>query len=1399
MVRGILRACARVLLVSSAVVVPPVSAAQIEVPPALEAWRGWVLQDEAQRNCPLLAGQDGTNTDDFLCAWPGTLDLRVAAESAEFSQRWRVDAESWVPLPGDEDHWPQDVTLDGLPAVVVAHDGQPAVRLMPGGHVLRGRLLWRSRPATLNLPPELGLVALSVDGRTLAPVQRDGDAVLLGQRGGAAPQADSVQLRVYRKLADGLPALLTTRIELQASGQAREEVFGPVLPEGFVPQQLDGDWPARLDADGRLRVRVAPGQAALELTARAIAPLAQVTAGHAPAPWPQQEIWSYAANPRQRVTVASGAVPVDPAQAQIPADWRALPGFAIDPGASLMIEERSRGIDPDEGNRLRLEREMWLDFDGKGYFARDRLSGAMRQGWRLDVAPPYVLQRADALADRSGLLVTQGAGNGRTGVEWRNAVVALEAGLRIERRSSLPIAGWQDSFDSVGTTLHLPNGYLLLGAPGAETSRGSWIARWTLLDVFAASILLLMAWRALGRAGGLALLGALLLGFQEAGLPQWSLFWALALSLIVRELPEGRLVVVCRWARNAALVVLLLVALPFVAAQVRMAIYPQLEPSDDGYEWAPPTLQAPIVFDAQMPMSAPEPAPMLGSPREDARAGGRSEESLALDSITVSGSRMAGKSSITVSGSRMAGKSPKARRYSESAVVQTGPGEPAWTQGHRYALGWNGPVLPAQEVQLVILPPWLLRPLRLILVVLLAGALFLLLRNTRQRRAVASVPRTTFGTLFLVLLVLPILGVPNVTMAQTLPSPELLDALHARLTRAPDCAPDCVALARADLRVQGNVLSLMLEVHAAERVAMPLPSDARALGLRSLRIDGIEGDLIAVHDEEWWVALARGVHRLELALDIGADQVALDFPLQPARVSFTGDGWEASGLDEDRLQTETLSLVRARPTGDDTVRSDGQQFEPYARVTRTLHLDLDWSVDTHLQRIAPQQGGVTFEVPLLVGEHVTTPGMKVNRERVSAALAGDQIVLDWSSSLDRSEVIRLVAPALGERAEVWRVQVGSSWHLAFSGVPESASGEQGEHVFEFQPLPGETLELSLLRPEATRGDARAIDAVRLTTGLGQRATRLDLELTIRASQGGEHPLVLPEGFELLSVKRNQEAINLRQQDGRLSLPLTPGTQTFELGLRNGAGLGLRSVTPTFDLGLPAANISLDMELPQDRWLLATRGPTVGPAVLYWGELLVMLLVAVALARLPRSPLRLHQWLLLGIGFSASSWIALLIVVAWLFAIEWRGRVTLTSRWLFDLGQLAYAVLSLIVLFVLFLSIKEGLLGQPDMHVVGADSWGGRLGWFADRSASVLPTAEIFTLPIWVYRVAMLAWAMWLASALLGWLRRAFSAWMHEGYWRPLFKRRAVAAQATADVATASSGEATVTPPSGGSD
>src|SRR5512134_3672493 len=111
-------------------------AADDPLPASLRDWQGWVLHGQEFRRCPFAAGDDqqpGKPIDEryYRCLWPERLTLAVDSRGGTFSQRWQVFAESWVALPGDAEHWPRDVRLNGAPAAVVGVDEVPSLRLGP--------------------------------------------------------------------------------------------------------------------------------------------------------------------------------------------------------------------------------------------------------------------------------------------------------------------------------------------------------------------------------------------------------------------------------------------------------------------------------------------------------------------------------------------------------------------------------------------------------------------------------------------------------------------------------------------------------------------------------------------------------------------------------------------------------------------------------------------------------------------------------------------------------------------------------------------------------------------------------------------------------------------------------------------------------------------------------------------------------------------------------------------------------------------------------------------------------------------------------------------------------------------------------------------------------------------
>ena len=89
-------------------------------------------------------------------------------------------------------------------------------------------------------------------------------------------------------------------------------------------------------------------------------------------------------------------------------------------------------------------------------------------------------------------------------------------------------------------------------------------------------------------------------------------------------------------------------------------------------------------------------------------------------------------------------------------------------------------------------------------------------------------------------------------------------------------------------------------------------------------------------------------------------------------------------------------------------------------------------------------------------------------------------------------------------------------------------------------------------------------------------------------------------------------------------------------------------------------------------------------------------------------------------------------------------------------------------YPLFKSLLD-LLSSPDMQVVGNNSSSHFLQWFADRAGAQLPQASVISAPLWVYRLVMLLWSLWLAAQLLGWLRWGWNCLSAGGFWREKVK------------------------------
>lgn len=1349
--------------------------AEKDVPDPLKPWVGWVLQGQEAERCPFFHGR-GTKE----CTWPAALSLELDDSGGRFTQDWRIDAPAWVPLPGEAKRWPLDVRADGSAAGAVDRGGQPMVRLENGDWRITGSFAWDRLPEMIQVPAQTGIVTLSVRGRRVEFPSRDEQGRLWLQREQTSEEGESrLEVVVHRQVVDDIPLMLVTDVVLKVSGKNREVLLGRSLPDRFVPLSLTGPLPARVEPDGRLRVQVRPGTWRITLTARHDGPAAAISLPALPpgadgGAWDADEAWVFEARPALRLVTVEGVPSIDAQQTELPASWRALPAYLVRPGDTMTLSQRQRGDEEPAPDRLSLDRTWWLDFDGGGWTVQDRVSGTLSRGWRLEMPPETVLGRV--AVNGADQFIT-GSGSAPRGIEVRQTNVSLEADSRIENRgSTAPAVSWSHDFESVGGRVHLPPGWRLIHAFGVDRADPTWIAEWDLLDLFLLLIIALSIGRLWGvRAGALALV-TLTLAWHEPGAPRWVWLFLLVGEALYRVLPAGAFKTIFRGYRWLVWGVLILISVPFLVLQVRNALYPQLEPT-----WSAGWIDSLTSFDRNLSAgqaappppgggeNIPAPAPMdhdeFGD--SDGRFEGvedkvmkeRPNESDFRDSIGGSLARPTGTPSPR--------RSPMMNMYAPDprAQVSTGPGLPSWSWRH-VSLTWRGPVDAGQRIRFVLVSPWMHAILSFARAILTGGLVLLVLGfpvAQWARGRFRADPGTRAAMLALLALAL---FAPARALAQE-PSKETLEELKRRLLERPECAPSCATIGRMRVEVSGSTFRARMEITAAAETAVPLPGGAQQWSAGAVIVDGSPAKgLLRSSDGILWLPLSPGSHQVVVEGPLpDRETVQVPLPLKPRHVQASVSGWILDGIHEDGQPDDTLQLTRTRGAGGSAAGLQQETLSPFLRVERRVKLDLSWEVTTRVVRLTPPGAAVVVEVPLLSGESVTSADVRVQDGRVAVSMGPTASQVEWSSVLGEATTITLTASSSGAWVENWVVDASPMWHVEATGIPVVQRPAHAAREREWRPWPGEKVTLAITRPEGAPGQTLTLDGASLQVSPGLRATDATLTLSVRSSRGGQHVLTLPEGAELTSVTIDGATQPVRQEGRRVTLPVSPGRHAATLAWRQPGGISMFYSTPPVELGAPAVNAEVRVSMPSDRWTLFLSGPRLGPAVLFWSLLAVYLAISIGLGQVRLTPLRWWHWFLLALGLTQVPIAVAAVVASWLLALGWRKQRPPEDPALFDMLQLALPLFTLVAIVCLFASIAEGLLGMPEMQIRGNGSYATSLVWFQDRVGSTIPRARIFSVPLMVYRLAMLGWALWLAWSLLGWLRWAWVCFTTGGVWR----------------------------------
>lgn len=1368
-----------------------------DLPDTLKPWIPWVLWQQEQQLCPAHANIDSQRHCSFLAS----LSLEAGTSGASFRLNWSLVLPRLVPLPGGEAQFPQEVQAGGKAIPVILKDGQPMVALEAGEHSLSGKFYWDSLPPSLAIPPQAALLELLVQGRRvdLPQIDEQGRIWFNNREQEEKGETDALSLIVSRHLEDQIPLHETVALDLNVAGKNREAVLGPIFTSAEVkPKSITSPLPARLDEQGRLRLAVRPGRWKIFVTGIHPRPVLELKPRAAAEPWPSEEVWAFAADPKTRVVTVEGVAAVDPQQTELPSEWRSLPVYRVTPDESMRLVERQRGEAEAAPDRIQVQRLMWLDFDGGHFTIKDKLQGSANRSWRLGVQKPAELGRV--AADGKNVLITFGD-NQEPGFELRQVKLEVEADMRLPRPglSELSAAVWQADLAELKTTLVLPPGWLLLAAPGVDSVHGSWLSRWHLLNLFLVLVLALAVFKLKGWQWGLLALIGQALVIPEGDMTTYALLAllpAVALSRFFKpglaaNLTRGYLLGAAAWA--------ILVVAELCLSQARLASFPVLEHPRRKLEipatatnstsmntaTSPASVTAPqgepempmqqlameqnagTVADDTEELAAPMPMPSAKAP--PVRAEAKRDAKMLRKSVDNIGGNF---------GYAGAGKSQRQlSTYDPAAIVQTGPGLPSWSwQG--ISLGWNGPVAKEQKLQLWLVSPWINRLLCLLRIGLSVALLGALLLDDARRYwpKLKSLDSRALGTPLAILALVLAGAVAKPCAAEALPSTEMLNELRNRLTARPSCAPHCATIENLEISIESGVLRLNLRANTLADTLVPLPGQARHWLPSEILVNGNQARrLVREAEGTLAVALAPGAHQIIMRGRLPPrDSLQLDLPLLPQFVSAKVPGYSLDGLHENGVADASLVLVRAKNDqgGAATANTldDGDaasNLPPLVRVERQLLLDLNWTVETKVQRVGGGPAAVVAKIPLLQGEKVMTPGVRVEKSQVLVNLGSQDQSLTWTSSLDVAEEITLQAQEGSTWFESWSLLASPIWHVVMQGIPPLAKGDQAPAKQpEWLPWPGESLHIKVTKPQAVAGASVTLERSTLSFKPGLRQSDAQLTLALRSSRGGEHRIKLPAGADLQAVTINNNVQPLKLDQGQLTLPITPGSQDIKISWRDAQGISSWYRNPSVNLQMPGVNASLSLMPARDRWILWLGGDGVGPAVLFWSQIFVLLIVAFALSQLSLVPIRLHHWIFLTLGLTQASLGEVFVMIGFFLALGSRRLYGPSlSTWRFNLCQLGLLAWAFYGLGIVLDTLHKGFFGTPEMRIQGNASSDAVLNWFVDRHQGLLPQGLVISVPLLVYQLAMLAWALWFAYFMVGRARWMFACYSEGGVFK----------------------------------
>ena len=1351
------------------------------IPDELRPWINWVSKDLVKNPCP-STHNDFSNK---LCDFMTHLRINVENNKIFFTEKLYIYEDTFVKLLGGKNLFPYDVKDDDKNIQVIYKNNAPYVFLKKGSHEISGTIRIENGEDEILLPENVATLKFLKNDKEEKNVSIIKNKLQLGLAKNIVKENkeqiknitdDNIDIQVRRILNDDLPFTVTTLLKLNISGKEREINLGKVVFPDTRVININSSLQVKLDDSKNFIFKASSGTYEVQIESIYDAIPDKIPFFKSTNDFPDEEIWGYILNDTLRTTQINGAVNISPINFGYPIKNSSMRVYEIKNNQNFEIVEKERAPIIDATNSLTLQRTLWLNFKGDGYFALDNLNGQIKKNDIMEISDDFNLAKANI--NGSDVPIISQNNSSKIGLNLHEGHVNLQSEGRYKNIKEFSLSPFSFVKGNVSLSLQLPAGWKVFNISNIKNDSYSWISKWNLLKLFYLCLTFFIVLKVYSLKSGIVALFAIIFTHDtpiSLYMPLILICFFHFISKLLVDIENKKFYFnLSNRLQTIILILLIIFSVPFVVSDIRSAIYPQLKFNIFS---SPDNIYKNNSYRYQRKAAGAMMAYMAASSDEDREV---ALEDGAVDrSVATNG--LMGDSSIPA---RPLGK----KVINTHLNVPTGYGKPMWAGTTVIRLNEDN-IPQGKKIKICYLTPFMNTIISFIRAFLLVWLIILLVNESFYNKIkdyiVSKFPKlvSCFILIFVSSLFL------NICKANAEPSKEVLDDLknyvNENINKVPSCMPDCASFTEGKLTINNEKSSFELKVNALTDLAFPVIKSNNDYIINEILIDNENvSKAVRTPNGNIFIFLNKGTHDVKIIFtlqNVSMPNFVFDMPI--AKLKLNLQGYEYFG-NKDFVTSIKLRKIEAQEgdinndkLNNSNISANDQKsniktklvLSSYYFITREVFLtDNVFKLVTSVQRFGNTDEASNIWITLNKDESILTQNITVKDNKMFIDFAKGESFKKVESILYSKNIITLQSQNLEFVYEKWKIYQSEHWFLNFNGIPEIL--RNGERYW----LPRHDEKLEVLVSPIKNADAplETITKSTLDYTLGKDFLSASLTFNIRSSHGGKHEFKLPKEFELESCFINNNkvpCVSNVDETRNISLELMPSEQEVLLKLKAPSNWKFRYKLPKIDVSLASVNSITKVTMQNNearRLLLWTRGPKMGPCVLFWITLPIIFLLSVFFKYGLKSEIKFIEWFILLLGFSllqtyVESFLILLWIVVGIFVMRKTESIinnpemcnpqnvneTSTPKKVKSPHYKIYLVFGVIAVIAFCSLIKVALLGQtPNMWVAGNGSYMNNyqsiLVWYEDIVSNILPVPEIISVNIIYYKIFIVFWALW---------------------------------------------------------